>query len=145
MQTDPIPTNKLPMEQITDQGVSGDYYNALLCPLMQYRDFREGIEGASAQIRERPIQRYADRYPPSEYNGVLTNFNRHVVTRLDEIADELNRSAQGGTLTDDQYRALHTEACKLLFGRDREESYGDGRTKRGKASPSAGASAEPSS
>ena len=60
----------VPMEQVTKEGLSADYYNALVCPLMQYRDFEEGIEGASAWIKQHSVQRYTERFPPAQYSSL---------------------------------------------------------------------------
>ena len=125
------PNAKLPIEQIRKQGVSVDYYNALIGALARYRDWREGINGAIKSINSSPIKKYTERFPLSEYHEVITTLNREIVERLDSIAIELNASAKDGSLTDTQYRTLHTEACKLMFGPEREEYFGDGTTKSG--------------
>jgi hypothetical protein len=125
------PQVKKPMVQVTPQGVSGDYYNELIVPLMMYRDFHEGINGVIAEIQDKAVRRYTERFPPAEFEGVVTAFNREAVTRLDAIADELNSLATSGTLSDERYRALHSEACKLLFGSQREENFGDSITTGG--------------
>lgn len=115
--------SKLMMVQVTSQGVSGDYYNELFVLLMTYRDFKEGVNGVIAEIQKTAVRRYTERFPPAKYEGVVTAFNREVVTSLDAIADELNNLATSGMLTDERYRALHREACKLLFGPQREEIF----------------------
>jgi len=103
---------------------------------MTYRDLRKGVEGAIAAIQETPVRRYTQRFSPTQYEGVVTAFNRGAVTRLDSIADELNTLASLIILTDEKYRALHCEASKLLFGPQREEDFGasnvlsSGRLKR---------------
>jgi len=142
MGLEPKVTKLAPMVQVTSQGVSGDYYNELLVPLMNYRDFRRGVEGAIAAIQETPVRRYTQRFPPTQYEGVVTTFNRETVTRLDSIADDLNALATSGMLTDEKYRALHCDASKLLFGPQREENFGASITRSGRASPGADAPAE---
>ena len=126
-----VPQVKKPMEQVTPQGVSGDYVNELMGPLMEYRDLRAGIDGVIAQIRANAVRRYTERFPPAEFEGVVTAFNREAVMRLDAIADELNSLAASGMLTDKGYRELHSEACKLLFGTRRPDYFGDSITTGG--------------
>jgi hypothetical protein len=111
---------------------------------MIYRDFGKGVEGVIAEIRETPVRRYTQRFPSTQYEGVVTAFNREAVTKLDSIADELNTLATSGMLTDEKYRALHCDASKLLFGPQHEENFGASITKSGRASPGADAPAEPS-
>jgi len=123
VQQDPVSQYLRPVEQVTREGLSGDYYNALIVPIMRYRDFGLGVEGAAQYIREYPISRYTERFPPDQYEGVITTFNRQAVNRLDQIADELNMRARAGTLSDELYRSLHSEACSLVFGPERKEMF----------------------
>ena len=123
MQQEPIAQKLKPIAQLTREGVSGDYYNAFMVPIMKYRDFGLGVEGAAEYIREHPIERYTERFPPDQYEAVITTFNRQAVSRLDQIADELNLRARSGTLSDENYRSLHSEACFLIFGPERREVF----------------------
>ncbi len=121
-----VSTSKEVLGQITGTGISGDYYNELIVPIMHYRDWNEGVDGAIRQIRERPIRLYTQRFSPDTYADVITEQNRDLVARIEEIASELNERANDGTLSDEIYRALHQEACTIVYGADRKEVFGDG-------------------
>ena len=70
---------------------------------MLYKD-DGGINTLADFLLENPITRYTERFPPIEYKDVVTSYNKMAVSRLDEIANELNHHAQAKTLSDECYR-----------------------------------------
>lgn len=119
-QRNPEPGKSIP--QLENTGASADYFNAICVPLMLYKD-DGGINTLADFLLENPITRYTERFPPIEYKDVVTSYNKMAVSRLDEIANELNHHAQAKTLSDECYRSLHTEACKLIYGQQHEVDF----------------------
>lgn len=108
--------------QLEDTGVSADYFNVFCVPFMLYK-YDGGINAVADFLLENPIARYTERFPPIEFKDVVTSYNKMAVSRLDEIANELNHRAQAKTLSDECYRSLHTEACKLIYGPQHEVDF----------------------
>lgn len=119
-QRNPEPGKSIP--QLENTGVSADYFNAICVPFMLYKD-DGGINAVADFLLENPIARYTERFSSIEFKDVVTSYNKMAVSRLDEIANELNHHAQAKTLSDECYRSLHTEACKLIYGPQHEVDF----------------------
>ena len=118
----PIPEESKPVPQLGDTGVSQDYFNAFCAPFMIYL-YYGGMNAVTNFLCQSPIAKYTERFSPIEYRDVVTSYNRATVSRLDAIADTINRKALEKTLSDETYRALHTEACQLIYGKQYEVRF----------------------
>jgi hypothetical protein len=82
-----------------------------------------GINAAADFLLENPIARYTERFPPIEFKDVVIPYNKTAVSRIDEIANELNHHTQTKTISDKCYRSLHIEVCKLIYGQQHEVDF----------------------
>lgn len=82
-------------------GVSQDYFNEYV-GFKWYHDARS-LEKIAEKVRERPVKKYEERFPPRAYEEVITDQNRQRVQQLDELADYVNaqfNDAKGFTEAD---------------------------------------------
>ncbi len=94
-----------------DDGVTPDYLNEFAGHEIIIET--EGIEKGQDSIRRNPIKTYMNAG-----NGRcayrITEANKRVVARLDEIADTLNSYANNGSLTRKAFSELYNEAKMLV-------------------------------
>ncbi len=100
--------------QETLTGITGDYYNELLCIAMAVQ--QKGIEWLATRVRERPLRKYAERYPPDMYEWEITLQNQGVIRELDNLVDGVNRVAPQQGFTGQQLLDLVNQAQNLIYG-----------------------------
>jgi len=104
------------LPQMEDTGVSSDYWNQYnVFPLFGLRDFspKENLE----LLQKWPVQRYTEYFSLEEgFEGVITDFNRGTIERLDELADEVNALASPERFSIEKFRGILGEVYELLYG-----------------------------
>ena len=102
---------------VKETGVSGDYLNEYHGLVMLFRMYkRTGDIDILEDIFSNTIKKYAERYPESMYENVITPFNKGRIKRLDEIADALNVFITKRDLDGEIFTGLIREAYILVKG-----------------------------
>ncbi len=94
-------------------GVTDDYLNEFVGH--EFLIIAYGIEGGLDSIRRNPIKTYMETVKGKSTYGV-TEENKDIVARLDEIAGMINLCAVNGSLTKEMFYELYEEARRLVYG-----------------------------
>lgn len=103
-------------------GVSGDYFNEFWGKASKLEISQEEFKKS---IHDRPIKKYAQRFPSDEYEGVISPKNKDAVQELDDIVDSVNSLAKSENFSERRFKELVNRATRLIYGEERELPYKD--------------------
>lgn len=113
-------SRKEAMPVLGPNGLTQDYYNFVLVVKVIGSWLGGGIGKVNEHLRDNPIPSYAEAYPESRYESVITSYNRDNVLKLDRLIQEVNFLGREGELTVERWDVLHQQIYQLLYGYQRD-------------------------
>ena len=95
--------------------ITGDYWNEYW-HLEIDLDSKNGRSLVTQSIREHPVKRYEERYPPTEYGNVVTEKNRERVLQLNQLATKVNAMTDAASFRPEELISLLEEVNFLIYG-----------------------------
>ena len=105
---------------VTDTGISEDYKNEYWAKMEIYQHFIGKYDKVRAEaellsfLKERPVRRYVERFPPSEYDIDLDNPR---IPLLNQLADEANQMAESGRVDGERFAMIGTLVSDIISGK----------------------------
>jgi hypothetical protein len=105
-----------------ETGISADYLNEYFpkCITLELR----GINKVAELVRVSPIKKYRERFPENVYDNVVNGENERRVSRLDEIAEDVNkRMIDTSRFSEKDFKRMINEVVSLVNGEEHARRY----------------------
>ncbi len=95
-------------------GISSDYWNEYNAKTVW---LKKGHNYVINSIKEYPIRKYEQVYPPETYDNVITPENSQKINRLNELADLVNNTFIDATkFTETDFKKVINEVSNIIYG-----------------------------